>query len=176
MTPGQFVFLPLIFTFHLIAPSPTGPNHYTTALSPSPRPISHHHGIASITIARTLPRLARSLHTPPSPPPGRPHPGQAPPPLVQGRRERFRPGLGLCWHDSCVVPQIAASSPQLLRYTKSCFCISFSLPSLHLTSPSLCLASSSHLFPLSFPPYTLRILLHRLPVVPLPTTREHRYH
>ena len=61
MTPGQFVFLPLIFTFHLIAPSPTGPNHYTTALSPSPRPISHHHGIASITIARTLPRLVRSI-------------------------------------------------------------------------------------------------------------------
>lgn len=69
---------------------------------------------SSKLLARALTRpvylcsLARPIPIHPSP---RPSPGPLTPPLVQGRRERFRPGLGLCWHDSCVVLQIAASSP-----------------------------------------------------------------
>lgn len=101
---------------------------------------------SSKLLARALTRpvylcsLARLIPIHPSP---RPSPGPLTPPLVQGRRERFRPGLGLCWHDSCVVLQIAASSPpQPRRYTKSCLSILHLLfSSLHITLS--CLTSSS---------------------------------
>ncbi|KAH7159953.1 hypothetical protein B0J13DRAFT_466218, partial [Dactylonectria estremocensis] len=93
--------------------------------------LSHAHSFA---LPFCLPQFRRSTHPHTPLPPAPARTTHSPP--VQGRRERFRPGLGLRWHDSCVVLQIAASSPQPRRYTKSCFSI------LHLLFSSLHLGLS----------------------------------